>query len=462
MKKHLLGVALITGLAASASATNPGEVVINEAMIPGVGTDNQEFIELKGPPGHDLSDCQLVFFNGGTAGAPSYDTISLAGQTIPLDGYFVVAGASTNVPTADLVDGPATNWLQNGDPDSIVLRRTGDLVVIDALGYFNQYNLGAVVPGTGPLVAGTHYEGTPLGSGGDDAWPTQTGTGVRVAPPAALGPNTNASVGRYPDGTDTGDNYSDFYVLATQTPGASNAGTATLSLPVTEDFSQATGLNQTWAPSFTSMLRDTSATSVPLGIPNSPDSVTPAEWVSVKDPTGGGEGTGIFAIGSNYQVSSYVFCPTAASTTEFAGVLARLNNLQTNIGFNFDQDFDADTDFGSAYGDWYYAISLNMATGSAQAQKVAKGVRTAVGSPVAITPNTWTKFDVICDGSTITYEIDDVQVGQLTGEPVRYGYVALGYYENDAATGTVRANFDGFSVTTPPVASVSDWTMISD
>ncbi len=165
-----------------------GQIVINELYYDPPGTDAGCFTELKGPPGTSLSGYTLVGVNGN--GGSEYATIDLTGQTIPTDGYFVVAQDNT-VANYDMID-TGTNW-QNanyqgtGEGDNVLLKQ--GTTTVDAVGY------GTFTP------AGTFVgEGDP-------------------APDV-----TNASIGRSPDGIDTNNNADDFAEFATTTPGVTNGG----------------------------------------------------------------------------------------------------------------------------------------------------------------------------------------------------------------------------------------------
>jgi hypothetical protein len=109
-----------------------------------------------------------------------YNNIDLTGFSIPDDGLFVIAQDS-GVPHFDTITSKVD--FQNG-PDNIELRFNG--ITIDALGY-----------GSGD------FEFTGEGS---------------PAPDIA---DTN-SLSRYPDGTDTDDNLSDFIETIIKTPGEAN------------------------------------------------------------------------------------------------------------------------------------------------------------------------------------------------------------------------------------------------
>ncbi len=154
-------------------------VVINEVYYDAPGTDSGCYIELYGPGSTSLNGFTLVGVNG-TGGAP-YATINLTGYSIPADGFFVVAQNSW-VPNADMVDPNAD--LQNG-PDNLELKFNN--ITIDALGY-----------GT---LNGWVFTGEWL---------------------PASDVNSGHCLGRFPDGEDTDNNFTDFQDYDTLTPGTSN------------------------------------------------------------------------------------------------------------------------------------------------------------------------------------------------------------------------------------------------
>lgn len=156
--------------------------LISEVLYDAAGSDDgYGFVELYGTPGEALDGLTLEGINGANGAAGP--VIALSG-VIPDDGLFVVAdrtGAGTTfVAEADLL---ANFDFQNG-PDSVVLRRDGE--VLDALGYG--------VFGAGEVFAG---ESAP-------------------APDAAPG----ESLARHFANVDSGDNAADFGVLASPTPGS--------------------------------------------------------------------------------------------------------------------------------------------------------------------------------------------------------------------------------------------------
>lgn len=112
------------------------QVYINELDYDQPGTDNAEFIELVGPDNTSLNGYTIELVNGFDGSV--YLSADLSGFSIPPDnvgghGFFVV-GAAT-VPNVDLTPAgwPATNIIQNGAPDGVLLKLNG--VVVDGFSY---------------------------------------------------------------------------------------------------------------------------------------------------------------------------------------------------------------------------------------------------------------------------------------------------------------------------------------
>ena len=80
------------------------DVSINEIRIDQPGSDNDEFFELAGAPGTDLTNVYYISIGDGSAGSGVVESITdLTGSVIPASGYFVAAESSFSLGTADLV-----------------------------------------------------------------------------------------------------------------------------------------------------------------------------------------------------------------------------------------------------------------------------------------------------------------------------------------------------------------------
>jgi Lamin Tail Domain len=178
-------------------------LVINEVDYDQPGTDATEYCEIYNPTGSaiSLSGVSCVFVNGNGNGFVPYTTIDLTAQgSIPAGGYLVIANTGVVVaPGAILVNfALATNTIQNGAPDAIVLVDTVAGVCIDAVSYEGT-------SGTG-LAAGVNCAGF-------------EGTGSSLADPSTGA----ASFQRWPNGNDSNNNAADFVITLQLTPGAANA-----------------------------------------------------------------------------------------------------------------------------------------------------------------------------------------------------------------------------------------------
>jgi len=186
-----------TALLALAGLHCPGYAaavpLISEVMYDASGTDNGfVFVELYGSPGTALDGLTLEGVNG--ADGNPYLSAALSG-TFPADGLFVIGDddgtGATSVPGADLI----VNFDPQNGPDSIRLR--SDTTVLDAIGYGTF--------GAGDVFAG---EGTP----------------------ASVATN-GKSLARMFANVDTDDNFADFAVLDTPTPGLAQVQVSAVPLP---------------------------------------------------------------------------------------------------------------------------------------------------------------------------------------------------------------------------------------
>lgn len=191
----IVGLTNPTGGATISDATGTGTITnddvpsianiwINEINYDPAGTDTNEFVELAGLAGVDLTGYSLVLYNGN--GGAVYSTISLSGAlTDSTDGFGFVK--------------VLTPGIQNGPPDGIAL--------VDNLNRVIQF---------------LSYEGTMTAVGGPAAGMTSTDIGVEQA---------NAALGFTMQLTGTGSSYGDFEWSAdvANTEGAANDGQSFLS-----------------------------------------------------------------------------------------------------------------------------------------------------------------------------------------------------------------------------------------
>ncbi|MFM1822804.1 MAG: Leukotoxin [Planctomycetota bacterium] len=94
-------------------------LVINEIRIDQTGTDNDEYFELKGGPGTDLSDLTYIVIGDGTGGSGVVEAVvPLTGQVIGGTGYFVVAEPTFTIGIADYTVA-GTNGLNFENSDNV-------------------------------------------------------------------------------------------------------------------------------------------------------------------------------------------------------------------------------------------------------------------------------------------------------------------------------------------------------
>ncbi|MBL9149553.1 MAG: hypothetical protein JNM94_12760 [Phycisphaerae bacterium] len=96
----------------------PDTVKISEIRIDQSGTDNDEYFELTGPGGTSLSDLTYIVIGDGTGQSGTIEAVvSLAGQTMPNDGFFLVTESTFTLGGAipDLNVGAAGLNFENSD-----------------------------------------------------------------------------------------------------------------------------------------------------------------------------------------------------------------------------------------------------------------------------------------------------------------------------------------------------------
>jgi hypothetical protein len=98
-----------------------GQAVINEIDADTPGTDEAEFIELKGTPNASLDGLVVVLFNGSSD--TSYAAFDLDGKTLDANGFFILA--NTALVSGEDIDIGASNALQNG-ADAVAIYTAND------------------------------------------------------------------------------------------------------------------------------------------------------------------------------------------------------------------------------------------------------------------------------------------------------------------------------------------------
>jgi hypothetical protein len=111
-------------------AANAQKLRINEIYASHTGTDDMEFIELKGTPLLKLDGYMVLVVEGDSTGAGTLDRAwDLKGLSVPADGYFVLGDTAVSAKDFDI---GASNRIENGT-DTFYLVKTGDASKITAL-----------------------------------------------------------------------------------------------------------------------------------------------------------------------------------------------------------------------------------------------------------------------------------------------------------------------------------------
>lgn len=177
-------------------------LVINEVDYDNVGSDLNEFVEIFNSSTNtkSLANLALIFVNG--ANNTEYRRIALAG-TLAAQSYLVVANSAVTVaPGATVTNfANASDNIQNGAPDAVLLFDTVNHQVLDALSYEGAITAAILTGETGVfnLVEGT-----------------------MLTLPSADSNSFNGSLIRLPNGVDTDNSDSDWRLTTTPTPGAAN------------------------------------------------------------------------------------------------------------------------------------------------------------------------------------------------------------------------------------------------
>jgi predicted extracellular nuclease len=115
-----LQLAIVLGLVAATVPTQvmaAGDgVTLNEIRVDQTGTDNDEYFELSGPAGPSLDGYTYLVIGDGTGGSGVIEVVvSLDGQTIAADGFFLVSETTFTLGTADLLVGANGLNFENTD-----------------------------------------------------------------------------------------------------------------------------------------------------------------------------------------------------------------------------------------------------------------------------------------------------------------------------------------------------------
>lgn len=162
-----------------AQCTNADSVFISEFHYDNSGADVNEFVEITGPAGIDLSCFQIILYNGSTGQV--YNTVTLSG-TIDDEGCGYGA-------VAFFISG-----IQNGAPDGIVLYNQCSGTVIQFLSYEGSFTA-VNGPANGMSSVDIGVDEAPPGASNESLQLTGTGqcySGI-VSSGGWIGPSTNSA-----------------------------------------------------------------------------------------------------------------------------------------------------------------------------------------------------------------------------------------------------------------------------
>ncbi|WP_233378925.1 endonuclease/exonuclease/phosphatase family protein [Maribellus sp. CM-23] len=104
MNKILLRLRMILILLCASLVSFAQSVIINEIRIDQPSTDNDEYFELAGNAGQDLSGLTYLVIGDGTGGSGVIEAVvDLTGQQIATDGFFVVGESTMTIATPDFL-----------------------------------------------------------------------------------------------------------------------------------------------------------------------------------------------------------------------------------------------------------------------------------------------------------------------------------------------------------------------
>lgn len=270
------------------------KVLINELLYENSqnsadGTDNDEFVELYNADSTaaDISGWSLTVVD---AGGNAASVVTIPGGTVLAPGAYYVLGNSA---TLGGVVNLNTGWLESlpdGSPGGVILKT-----------------------GTGQYADSVAWRAdNPFGAGAQATFASAKGGVGRLISAAFANTAENVTLGRLPNGIDTGENILDFAAVY-PSPGAANAG---ISLPFTDSFDPAP--SSLWRPAWQNPVR-----SVVLGTsgkPPVPGSGPAGRALEVYDSTGGGDVVFLPGAFGKLNAEGYIWIPQNSTLPWSTGV----------------------------------------------------------------------------------------------------------------------------------------------
>ncbi|MGI8908257.1 MAG: M1 family aminopeptidase [Candidatus Sumerlaeaceae bacterium] len=368
----------------------PTGLVINELMYDnyGAASDVGEFVELVNSTGSaiDISNYQVVLVNSsGVSYSPG--PISIPASTSLIAGGYYVIGNQTTIdavfPGAVDQNVNLNNLVSDGPPAAVVLRDS-----------------------FGQRVDSVCYRADATMTGGADFAHGTAEGGVGRSTSRALGTAGSSTIGRLPNGVDTGSNVRDFEFIVAS-PGSANSGGVTL--PFSDNFDS--GANSAWHFGFATPVRTAT-----LGAAGKPPTDVAAGVITnaleVVDNTGGGDVNFLPGAFNQLNFSGRLWIPQTLGSNAWStgvGIATRCESawFQDAAGGGIENGFYLEYQNGPLGGSAplengalashadtvkFFAVSgspsLNTGPGSS--------VLTELGSATP-TPSTWMKFRLIFD-----------------------------------------------------------------
>lgn len=433
----------------------PTGLVINEILYDnyGAGSDVGEFIELYNSTAStiDISNFQLILVGAnGVSYAPG--PISIPASTFLAPGQYYVIGNATTINAAHSgavnLNFDLNNLVSDGSPAAVVLRDSFGQRV-DSLCYRADATMTA---------------------GADFAHATAEG-GVGRSTSRPLGTAGNSTIGRLPNGVDTGSNLRDFEFIV-PSPGSANSNGVTL--PLTDNFD--TGANAAWHFGFVAPVRTAT-----LGTAGKPPADIAAgvtgNALEVMDNTGGGDVNFLPGAYNQLNFTGRLWIPQTVGTNGWStgvGIASRCEAawFQNSSGGSIENGFYLEYQNGPLSGTMEngpltaHAGTIKLFAVNGQASLnvgPAASVVTQLGSAVTPTPSSWTKFRLVFDvpNNKLYAAIDDSTVlhnGTIPAGPYNTsGGVVVGFRElhtgNPSAANTEATWVDNITVNTDTIIS---------